>query len=276
VRHTTRSAIVIILATLQGCAKDAPAPVVVAPPTKAHADKILQVRKLSPPTSAETSDHRMYPRVVRGADGKVYLSWIRKLAGQRHALEFARLEQDAFSDVRTVTTGRGWFVNWADFPSLAVADGTLAAHWLERNGRGRYSYGVRVACSTDEGATWRSPFWLHEDRQLTEHGFATLVPTDDGAFEAVWLDGRDLAKNGKMTLRTRRFDASGPQGPGVELDQQVCECCATDAGFSDGKLITVYRDNTEKGIRDISVARRVDGSWSAIASCADDGWKHPG
>jgi hypothetical protein len=203
------------------------------------------------------------------------MSWVRKLEGRGHALQFSRFEGEGFAAPRTIAKGRNWFVNWADFPSLAVADGTLAAHWLERSGRGRYAYGVRVACSTDDGTTWLAPFWLHEDRQATEHGFATLVPAADGSFDAVWLDGRDLPRTGKMTLRARRFDAAGPKGPGVQLDGQVCECCATAAGRSDGKLIALYRDNAE-GIRDISVVRRVDDSWTAIAPCSDDGWKKAG
>ena len=124
---------------------------------------------------------------------------------------------------------------------------------------------------------------MHEDRRPAEHGFATIVPTpavpgDGGiaSFHAVWLDGGDMAKKGTMALRARRFDATGPRSKDVLLDERVCECCATDAGFAGGNLIAVYRDRTAADVRDISFVRHADGKWTDAAPCADDGWKNPG
>ena len=57
--------------------------------------------------------------------------------------------------VRTITAGRPLFMNWADFPAVtALPTGELAAHWLEREAGGRYTYGIRVVRSGDGGATW--------------------------------------------------------------------------------------------------------------------------
>lgn len=277
----------VLVALLPACTDDRPPdqrpPDQRPEPATTAVRKVLRLRPVTPPADAGQLRGCKYPRVVRGADGGVYVSWIRALSRRRHALEFARFDGAAFSEIRTVAEGEDWFVNWADFPSLTAArDGTLAAHWLERNGKGTYSYGIRVACSTDTGATWHAPFWLHEDRQPAEHGFATIVPAGDGggggtgSFQAVWLDGRDLAKKGTMTLRTRRFDANGPLSEDVQLDDRVCECCATDAGFSGGNLIAVYRDSTAAGVRDISFVRRAGGKWTAAAPCAADGWQNPG
>jgi hypothetical protein len=73
----------------------------------------------------------------------------------RFALRFAVREARAWSQPRTIATGENWFVNWADFSSLAVfADHTLAAHWRVKNGGGSYGYDIRLALSTDDGATW--------------------------------------------------------------------------------------------------------------------------
>lgn len=246
---------------------------------------ILRLSKLISPTDAAQLRGCKFPRVVRGADGGVYLSWIRTLSRQRHALEFSRFDGTRFTAIRPVAEGERWFVNWADVPSLAVSrDGTIAAHWLERNGKGTFAYGIRVACSTDAGTTWHTPFWLHEDRQPTEHGFATIVPVGDAvdgggkaSFHAVWLDGRDLADQGAMTLRTRRFNATGPQSEDVLLDDRVCDCCPTDAGLDgDGNLVAVYRDRSLAEIRDIAAVRRTDGKWSSAIACGDDGWQNPG
>ena len=112
---------------------------------------------------------------------------------------FARYDGTAWTAARTIRSGRDFFVNWADFPSLAVhPGGALAVHWLQRQGDGKgYSYDVRIARSTDGGATWSEPFMPHGDRGRSEKGFVTMWPDGDG-FGAAWLDGRnaDKAVNG--------------------------------------------------------------------------------
>ena len=121
------------------------------------------------------------PRVACGADGRFHVSWTRRSGGGRHALMFASGRGDAWSKPVRIADGSNWFVNWADFPSLAVSrNGSMAAHWLERNGAGSYAYGVRIAFSRDAGRTWSRPAWLHTDRSSTEHGFCSLVPLPGG------------------------------------------------------------------------------------------------
>ncbi len=75
------------------------------------------------------------PNLVRGDDGKVYLSWIELDAVANPTLRFSVWQGAGWSRARTIARGEDWFVNWADFPSMAaLADGTLAAHWLVRSG----------------------------------------------------------------------------------------------------------------------------------------------
>jgi len=221
-------------------------------------------------------DACIYPRLSRGGNGRLYLSWTQRLGRKRHALQFAQFDGGTFSPPRTVATGDDWFVNWADFPSVTASrNGTLAAHWLQRNGKGTYSYGIRIACSTDDGATWPSPFWLHEDRQTVEHGFATIVPDGDH-FRAVWLDGRAMPKTGRMSLRTGTFAAGGPSLGETLLDPMVCECCATDAAMVGSELLAIYRDRLPSNVRDIALVRGADTSWSTPRTIHDDGWSNPG
>ena len=68
------------------------------------------------------------PNVVRGADGRVMLTWVEQDEGDS-VLRLARLGADgAFEEPLEVARGDDWFVNWADFPSVsALADGTLCA-----------------------------------------------------------------------------------------------------------------------------------------------------
>src|SRR5687767_11216639 len=71
------------------------------------------------------------PNLAVGADGRVYMSWLEP-ADSGHALKFAVLNGRQWSAARTIRSGRDFFVNWADFPSIEVLGGSrLAAHWLQ-------------------------------------------------------------------------------------------------------------------------------------------------
>ena len=59
------------------------------------------------------------------ADGQVYLSWLERAQDSSVALRFARYDGTAWTAARTIRSGRDFFVNWADFPSLAVHPGEI-------------------------------------------------------------------------------------------------------------------------------------------------------
>ena len=139
------------------------------------------------------------PSLVARPDGRVYLSWLEP-ADSGHALRFAELQNKSWSPVRTIRTGRDFFVNWADFPSLEVLPGNrLAAHWLQRTGRSTYAYGVRLALSADGGNTWSAPLTPHRDSTQTEHGFVAL-----------WPEGDQFAQSGWTAAMSRRRSTAAP------------------------------------------------------------------
>ncbi len=233
----------------------------------------ITVSEVTSPAAAGSAE----PSLAQGADGRVYLSWIEAKRGGAYVLRFATWEGEAWSETRTIAEGADWFVNWADFPSMAaLEDGTLAAHWLQSLGQGGMAYGVRVACSRDGGKTWGAPFWLHRDESATEHGFASLVPLARDRFGAVWLDGRGMADGGPMTLRSTTFDAEGKLGEEVLVDPRVCECCCTGGAAVDGDLVAVWRGRSAEEVRDVLSARVEDGKWTTPRAVRDDGWKRPG
>ena len=210
---------------------------------------------------------------------RVYLSWLEPL-DSGHALRIATLEGAQWSTPRTIRAGRDFFVNWADFPSvLPLGDGRLAAHWLQRNGKGTYAYGVRVAHSSDDGATWSEGVAPHRDDSPTEHGFVAMWPEGD-RLNAVWLDGRNTASQGHghggggaMMLLTTSISARGSLGAETRLDERVCDCCQTDAAMTADGPVIAYRDRSAEEIRDIYVTRRVDGKWIPGAPVHADNWK---
>lgn len=220
------------------------------------------------------------PNLAVGDDGRVYLSWIEPAGGDGHALRFSHWEGEGWSGPRTVASGSNWFVNWADFPSVAaLEDGTLAAHWLAKVGEGTYAYAVYLSVSGDGGETWSDPAIPHADGTKTEHGFVTLVPLRGGRFALIWLDGREMISGGRgaMTLRHALLGRDGRVGPETLVDDRVCDCCATDAvRLGEEDLLVAYRDRSEAEIRDISLVRRVEDRWSAPRSIHDDGWEIPG
>ncbi len=218
-----------------------------------------------------------------GPDGRVYLSWIEPAGEKRHSLKFSVLAESSWSVPRTIASGTGWFVNWADFPALAIlADGSMAAHWLERSGPDAYAYGVRIALSADGGKSWSAPVTPHHDGTQTEHGFVSMFPAPDGSLGAVWLDGREMSGgeeghgHGNMTLRYTTIAAGTTPADGVVLDPRVCECCQTSAALTAAGPVVAYRDRDEAEVRDISVVRLAGGAWTAPQTVAADGWKIEG
>lgn len=262
----TRTAALLTLAALAACAAAEP-----DAPSEAAAEEIVT------PAAAGS----MGASLTTGPDGRVYLSWIEPAPDSAHALRFAALGEAGWSEPRTVASGRGWFVNWADFPSLEVLeDGRMAAHWLRRSGAATYAYDVVAAVSSDSGRSWTAGATPHADGTETEHGFASMWPEEGGGVGIAWLDGRETGgghdgHGGLMTLRHAVLGADGAPAPDVLVDGSVCDCCQTGAAMTAEGPIVVYRDRTADEVRDVYVTRRVAGAWTPGRPVHRDGWTIP-
>lgn len=212
----------------------------------------------------------------------VLLSWIEQTDG-RATLKFAERTTGGWSPARTVAWGNDWFVNWADVPSvIRLADGTLAAHWLQKSGADTYAYDVRLSYSRDDGRTWAPSFMPHTDGTKTEHGFASLFQMPgNGGLGLVWLDGRNMQPGhgehggGDMSLRFAAYDRAWKQVQESALDLKVCECCPTSVALSGDGPVAVYRNRADGEIRDIHVTRLAGGKWTEPAPVAKEDWQFP-
>ncbi len=222
------------------------------------------------------------PRLTRGADGTILLSWMERQE-QGGVLRVSERVSGRWGEPVEVIDDPRMFVNWADLPSVtSLGDGRWLAHWLSYSADMTYSYDVVTMQSVDGGDTWSEPVRPHDDGTPTEHGFVTVFPAPEGA-GLVWLDGRktggertDDPTDTGMTLR------GGVIGPGGELsgDQQIdnlaCDCCQTDVALTASGPIAVYRDRTTAEIRDIYISRFADGAWQPPEMFSEDGWEITG
>ena len=218
------------------------------------------------------------PRFSQGAAGDVVLSWMESLESGT-ALQYAELADGSFSTPRSVVTESRMFVNWADLPSVMKVNGDhLIAHWLRYSADAVYSYDVVVSQSINGGATWSEGITAHSDGTPTEHGFVSIYPGVDGV-TLLWLDGRDTAEepgenilDTSMTLRSAVLTSDGRVTREQLIDESVCDCCQTDVAISSKGPLAVYRDRTVDEIRDIYIARSVDGQWQPGRRIYADNW----
>ncbi|KAA3630702.1 MAG: hypothetical protein DWQ02_17585 [Bacteroidetes bacterium] len=212
--------------------------------------------------------------------GKAFLTWIEYLNDTTDALMWSALDVENWSDPQKIAQGSNWFVNWADFPALAVfpgGDQKMAAHWLQKSAQGTYDYDVRVSISGSEGEDWAPSFILHRDSIAAEHGFVSLMPSGADRILAVWLDGRfTKQEGGAMTLRSGEFDREGNLYEESELDHRICDCCQTDVVMTANGPVAVYRDRSDTEIRDIYIVRQLDGQWTDPEPVFADNWMIPG
>lgn len=222
----------------------------------------------------------MGPAFATAPDGTVCLSWLEPAGGETWALKFSRYDVTArhWGPARLVAQGDDWFINWADFPQLAITrDGRMTAVWFVNNpappgmaaGHHGPGYHAVYAQSTDGGGKWTPARPVSDESVSTE--FVALQPLGDGRLLAAWLDGRARAAGqDRQTLHARVL---GEPGPDVVVDDFVCDCCQLAlAPAGDGALLA-YRGRTTDEVRDMRIARFDGRNWSAPAALHADGWK---
>lgn len=235
-----------------------------------------EVQTLSLPAGNNSS----LPFLTKDEKGRLLISWVER-QDKLTFLKFSTLDLDTWSTPKMISSGDNWFVNWADYPSVARADNHMISHFLAKSGEGTYSYDVHLTQSNDGGENWGMDYVPHKDGTPTEHGFVTLIPYDDGFF-AAWLDGRNTENSreeggqGAMTVRGAFISATGEITAEALLDNRVCDCCQTGGAITQNGPIVVYRDRSDEEVRDMSIVRYINGQWTDPKVIHRDDWKIAG
>lgn len=183
-----------------------------------------------------------------------------------------------WSKPELIRAGDQFFVNWADFPSIAgQGDTPIAAHWLQKVEGSTYAYHVNLSFRSASGS-WSEPITPHADLSASEHGFVSMLPVDRDRVFAVWLDGHQTEEGKPMTLHSALLDRNGRINEELEVDGSVCDCCQTSVAHSGDTLIAVYRNRTSGEIRDIyrAVYDLRAGQWGEPMPLSNEGWEIAG
>ncbi len=239
------------------------------------------MKAITTPASKGSSLSRMT------SDGnKLYLSWVAK-KDALHTLYYASFDGLEWSKTIEVVSGSDWFVNWADFPVIAVQNESILTTYLRKSDTATYAYDIRYNYFDKQNNDWKKGLLLHSDSTKTEHGFVSVAPSGEDMFDIAWLDGRFTAghahgasssmEKGAMTLRGATVLPDGTIINSTQLDSRVCDCCQTSMATTNNYTWVAYRDRSEREIRDISIVRKHrHHGWSDPMPVSKDGWKIAG
>lgn len=197
------------------------------------------------------------------------MSWVEQKADGAKAFRFAKFDGKAWGEAKTIVAGSQLMLNWADFPTIvSLRDGQFAAHWLERPEGAKGAYGIRIAFSKDDGATWKTSFASTRPKNEGYEGFVSFSKGPKQLL-ASFLDHSEPVTK----LRLARFELDGRFVGEEVVDSDVCSCCQTTLVHAAGTPVLSYRDHEAGEIRDNSVARYVGGKWVLQGPVHRDGWK---
>lgn len=265
------------------------------------------VRELESPAGAGSIE----PNLSAAPDGRVYLSWLEPIQPKGYALKFAvRPKGGNWSTPRMITQGENPFDSsilalpdgslaayWltksgpgrhANDVNLSISrDGgqtwgkAIVPH-LDRTPaeRGFVSVaaakgGIAVVLIKGSMMMMDSASMKHDSGEAMNSGASR-----HGSGDHKHLEGGDRHAPGQMTaskmessLVSITIGLDGTLGKEVLLDSRVCECCQTAAAQTPYGVVVVYRDRSDKEVRDISIVRLKNGKWSQPEPLSKDGWE---
>jgi hypothetical protein len=265
------------------------------------------VRELDSPAGAGSIE----PNLSAGPDDRLYLSWLEPIQPKGYALKFAvRPKGGNWSRPRTITQGENRFDSsilalpdgslaayWltkggpgrhANDVNLSISrDGgeTWGKAIVPHQDRTPAERGFVSVAAANGGiaVVWIKGSMMMIDSASMKHGSGDAINSDasrHGSGDHKHLEGGDRQASGQMaaskmesSLMSITIGLDGTLGKEVLLDSRVCECCQTAAAQTPDGVAVVYRDRSDKEVRDISIVRLKKGKWSKPEPLSKDGWE---
>jgi len=146
------------------------------------------------------------------------------------------------------------------FLSMIPANGGIAVVWLD--GR-KMTGGDRGAAEQGPAENARAGASQHTVGSDHQHNGSDHRAVEHG----------QAASEMEMSLMYTMIGLDGTLGKEVLLDGRGCECCQTSATPTPDGMAVVYRDRSEREVRDISIVRLKNGQWSEPQPLSKDGWE---
>lgn len=212
--------------------------------------------------------------------GQLYLSWVDTLTGSNPRFFYTRLQDEKWLPPTILATGHNWFINWADYPMIAVYKGKILSHYLQKATVAPMAYDIKFNVSDTESSGQRQYQTLHDDHTSSEHGFVSMIPYRDSSFLVTWLDGRNMANSGHnhqhhsggMSVRAAEITSKGEIKEEHVLDENACTCCQTTTSLTTSGPVVLYRDCTSDNIRDVVIVRKLGEKWTKPIPIHADNW----
>jgi hypothetical protein len=256
-----------------------------------------QAAHTAPAVTVSTPQHKAQsPEIALGADGSIHTVWIDENTaaavdhgryGHSHVaatnLLYARSNDGGktFSAPMQLNQRPGdvWGFSVSKPRVVAGTNGTIHVFYPGNDlnpHNGKPEAVAMYTRSTDGGRSFSAPQRLNEmattDASDLVHGglthahvFGTIAVDGRGNVYALWIDTRDMAKEGdygKVFMAVSRDDGATFERDREILPADVCPCCQLTA-FVDGKgLLYVGSRQVESGYRDSVVTVSTDGGRS--------------
>ena len=217
------------------------------------------------------------PNLV-SSDGSLSLSWISSKEENKATLNYSQYKEGRWIKPQVIASGSDWFVNWADFPAHSINQDLIITSHLKKSASGTYTYDVVLNLQKLSGEKIRENFLLNTDGVKAEHGFVSIIANNKKGFFITWLDGRNTIEkkldgdHKPMTIRFAEITDKGDVIKESELDASTCDCCQTSIAITNDGPIVVYRDRSEKEVRDIYSVKNINGTWEKPNVVHDDEW----
>jgi hypothetical protein len=219
----------------------------------------------STPRTIIQGENRFDSSILALPDGALAAYWLTKIGPGMHAndVNLSISRDGGLTWGKAIVPHRDRTQTARGFVSMIPADGGIAVVWL--NGRkmtgsdhGEAGHGSdeKARAGASQHAGENDHQHAGGDHRAAGHG------TDSSGME--------------MALMYTMIGLDGTLGKEVLLDDRVCECCQTSAASTPDGMAVVYRDRSEREVRDISIIRLKNGQWSEPQPLSKDGWEIQG